>query len=429
MPQKLNKDVPTINGAMAFKFLEKFGSKPGLERISKLLETWGNPQDHMRVVLISGTNGKGSTTAFLSSILMQAGKKTGSFYSPHLLEFRERIQINGKMIPEAELEKLELEVKKYVDAEGEITYFEAAAACAYRYFAEQGVEYALMESGMGGRLDAVNAASEELAIITSIGFEHTKWLGSEISQIAYEKAGVMKNAKLAITGAGLGLETLKSEARKRGINLLAYGEDFEADVKKESLSGTMFDYSNEMQLAGMEIKMPGKFQVKNASLAVCAAENLECSENAIRAGLEKAKIRGRMEVLSKNPLIVADVAHNPSGTKALVDSLKALGHKKEEKIICVFSAMRDKNWKEMLKVLGEIVSVFVVCTPEGKERAEDAENLFLEAKKYAESYSSKSISDAVEFAKELANEDGMVLITGSIYMMEEVYYVLQNKKD
>ena len=402
---------------MAFEFLDKFESRPGLERITRLLGAWGNPQDKMKVILISGTNGKGSTAAFLSSILTKNGWKAGSFYSPHLLRFNERIQINGKMIPDSELERLEAEVKKWVEKGNEITYFEAVAAIAYRYFAEQEIDYAVMETGMGGRLDAVNVADEEIGIIASIGREHTKWLGTEISQIAYEKAGILKKG-LVITGAGVGLETIRGEIRKRGLNLLVFGEDFEGFVRKRGVDGSVFDYSNEVQLNGLEIGMLGDFQVKNASLAVCAASNLGCSEKAIREGLEKARIRGRLEVLSNEPLIVADVAHNAAGVKALVDSLSVFG---ERKIVCVFSCMRDKDWKEMIRVLGEVVGVFIVCAAEGKERAEETENLFSEAKKYAETYSSKSVGEAIEFAKELAGGKDLILITGSIYMMGEAY--------
>lgn len=408
---------------MAFEFLEKFGSKPGLERITKLLEEWGNPQDKMKVVLVGGTNGKGSVTAFLSSILSADGKKTGSFYSPHLLRFNERIKIDGKEIPDAEVGGLEGEVKEWIetqDSEMPITYFEAVAACAYRYFAEQGVEYAVMEVGMGGRLDAVNPVDEEIAIVTSIGLEHTKWLGSQISQIAYEKAGIMKKG-LAITGAGIGLETIKSEARKRGVNLLVLGEDFDGNLRERGLDGSIFDYSNEVQIAGLEISMLGGFQVRNASLAVCAAENLGCSESAIREGLKKARIRGRMEVLGELPLVLVDVAHNPAGVKALVDSLGVFW---EKKIVCVFSCMADKEYEEMLKVLGEKVDAFVLVKPAGNGRAEEPEVLLGKAKEYAEAYTSAGITDGIEFAKEMAGPDGMVLITGSIYMMEEVYAAL-----
>ncbi|MBD3417917.1 hypothetical protein GF412_02985, partial [Candidatus Micrarchaeota archaeon] len=238
-----------------------------------------------------------------------------------------------------------------------------------------------------------------------------------------------------------GLETIRSEARKRGVNLLVLGEDFDVFLRRKGLEGSMFDYSNGMQLEGLEVSMLGDFQVRNAALAVCAAENLGCSETAIREGLENARIRGRMEVLGKEPLIVADVAHNPAGIKALVDSLGVFGHSgklrpgkekgaeelhavNEKKIVCVFSCMRDKEYGKMLKVLGEKVEAFVLVKPEGNERAEEPEALLKKAQEYAEAYTSAGIKDGVEFAKEMAGPDGMVLITGSIYMMEEVYEAL-----
>ncbi|MEM4272450.1 MAG: Mur ligase family protein [Candidatus Bilamarchaeaceae archaeon] len=193
---------------MPFEFLEQFGSQPGLERISKLLSAWGNPERKMKVILVSGTKGKGSTVAFLASILRADGKKVGEYYSPHITHFNERIVFDGKEIPDSEVNRLEREVREWIElqnsGEGQeepqtgegmppsavrITYFEAVTACAYRYFAEQGAEYAVMEVGMGGRLDAVNAAEEEIAIITTIGRDHVQYLGSQISQIAYEKAG------------------------------------------------------------------------------------------------------------------------------------------------------------------------------------------------------------------------------------------------
>lgn len=406
---------------MPFEFLEKFGSRPGLERISRLLDAWGNPQGKMKVVLVSGTNGKGSTVAFLSSILRAQGRKAGSFYSPHLLRFNERIRVGGEEIADSEVERLESEVKKWVESGGEITYFEAVAACAYRYFEETGVEYAVMETGMGGRLDAVNAADEVVGIVTSVGLEHTKWLGTEISRIAYEKAGVLKKG-IAITGAGEGRETIRSEARKRGLNLLVLGEDFDAVVRRRGVDGSRFDYSGRMRLDGLEIGLLGDFQVRNASLAVCAAEGLGCSAGAIRAGLGAARIRGRMEVLAYEPLVVADVAHNPQGIKALADALGIFG---DRKIACVFSCMKDKDWKEMLRVLGEKVDTFIVCRPGGNERAEEPGEILGEAKKHAVAHAAGSVGDAIERAGKIAGADGMVLITGSIYMMEEAYGALQ----
>jgi dihydrofolate synthase/folylpolyglutamate synthase len=410
-----------------FAFLEKFGSRPGLGRVSSLLESWGNPQKEMKVVLVGGTNGKGSTTAFLSSILQASGKRVGSFYSPHLLRFNERIRINGVEIPDSDIPMLEAEVEKWLSWSGEgaegnggeriITYFEAVTACAYRYFAENSVDYAVMEVGMGGRLDAVNVAEEEIAIVTSIGLEHTKWLGSDIDSVAFEKAGIMKKG-LAVTGASSGLEKIKSEARKGGLNLLVYGEDFEGRIIDMGAGGASFDYSGEVEIGGLEIGMAGEFQVRNACLAICAAHNLGCKEDAVREGLLGARMRGRMEVLSKEPLIVADAAHNPAAVKALVDSLPIFG---ERQIICVFSCMKDKDYAEMLRALGERVSVFVFCKPANSERAEEPEELLEVGKEYAESYASRSVADAIEFAKGLAKEGRMVLVTGSIYMLEEAY--------
>ncbi len=410
---------------MWFKFLEKFGSRPGLERITKILEAFGNPQNKMKIIVVSGTNGKGSTTAFLSSILKENGWKTGSFFSPHLLKFNERIRINGKTISDLELKTLEKRIKNWVDEGNTLTYFEAIVACAYTYFADKGVEYAVMETGMGGRLDAVNVIPKELAIISSIGLEHTKWLGNTLEQIAYEKCGIIDGAKLVITGATKGLETIKREARKRGSNLLTYGEDFEGEILTENIYRTHFRYSNSTQFDELEINLAGEFQLKNACLAIAGAENLGCSALAIKTGLKKAKIRGRMEVLSEKPFILVDVAHNPAGIRALVSSLEKL---EKRNIVCIFCAMQDKNWKEMIKELGTIVKNFVVFTPNKNKRAEKCGNLLKEAKRYVKSYSVKNSGEALELAKKLAQkEQGIILITGSIYIMEEIYETLNKK--
>jgi dihydrofolate synthase/folylpolyglutamate synthase len=305
----------------------------------------------------------------------------------------------------------------------QITYFEAVTAFAFRYFAENKVEYAVMEVGMGGRLDAVNAAQEEIAIITTIGRDHTQYLGSQISQIAYEKAGILKKG-LGITSAGEGLETIRAEARKRKRTLLVLGEDFDVVPLEFGADGSTFDYSNQIRLEKLKISLLGRFQLKNAAVAVCAAENLWCSEAAIRKGLEKARIRGRMEIVSKEPLVLVDAAHNPLGIKALVDSLDIFG---ERRIICVFSCMKDKDVQEMLRALGEKCSEFFVAKTAGNERAAEVEELEEIASEYGRVYALKSVSDAVKAALLKAKKEDLVLITGSIYMMEEVYKELGKK--
>lgn len=413
---------------MPFSFLEQFGSQPGLDRVTKLLSDWGNPERKMKVILVSGTKGKGSTVAFLASMLRADGKKVGEYYSPHLIRFSERIVLDGKEIPDSEVLRLEKEIKEWISAqedaaEMKITYFEAVTACAYRYFAEQGAEYAVMEVGMGGRLDAVNAADEEIAIITSIGRDHVQYLGSQISQIAYEKAGILKKG-LGITSAGIGVETIRVEARKRRRNLLVLGEDFDVIPLETGLDGSTFDYSNKINLKNLKISLLGKFQLKNAAAAVCAAENLGCSEKAIREGLLKAKIKGRMEIVRNEPLVLVDAAHNPLGIKALVDSLDLFG---ERKVICVFSCMKDKDVSEMLCALGEKCSEFFVAKTAGTSRAMGVEELEEAAGEYGQVYSFESVSDAVKAALEHADKEDLVLITGSIYMMNEVYKGLEKK--
>ncbi|MFA5050263.1 MAG: Mur ligase family protein [Candidatus Micrarchaeia archaeon] len=208
------------------KRLSKLGSTLGLSRIRKLLKKWGNPQNNFKVILVAGTNGKGSVVAYLSSILKEAGYRTGSFYSPHLIDYNERIKINGEKIPNKLLKKYSREIIKYLDSGGKITLFEAITAIAFRYFSEKRVEYAVMETGMGGRLDATNIANEEIGIITNIGLEHTRWLGKTEGKIAGEKAGIIKKGKV-ITGArGRALEVIKKTAKRKGKKIFTLGEDF-----------------------------------------------------------------------------------------------------------------------------------------------------------------------------------------------------------
>ena len=402
-----------------FSFLEKFGSIPGLERVGALLGEWGNPQKKMKVVLVGGTNGKGSVTAMLSSVLREQGFGVGAFYSPHLLRFNERIVFNGKEIGDGEIRKYEGMVREWVDRGKVITYFEAVTASAYHYFAKKGAEYAVMEIGMGGRLDAANIAEEALSVITNISPEHTRWLGETEKEIAFEKAGIMKKGP-AVTGAGIGLEVIEREARKRKLPLRVYGEDFECNPLSVTSSGSVFDYSGEREYTGLGIPLIGKHQMKNAGLAVCGAEVLGCSEDAVRKGLGKAKMRGRLEVLSKEPLVVADVAHNPAGAWVVRETVPLFGR---EKVTIVFGCMKDKDWKDMVKSLGEVASGFIFTKP-GTERAEDPEKLAKEGRKYCPSSVVEEPGEAVKIAVEAEKEDGLIIVTGSFYMMREVYEAL-----
>ena len=397
-----------------FAFLEKFGWKPGLERVEKMLAEWGNPQDNMNSILVGGSNGKGSVTAMLAEILRAEGFRVGSYYSPHLLEFGERIRVNGINIGEGMLDLYAGRTKGWINAGNEITYFEALTASAYDYFSANHVDWAVMEVGMGGRLDAVNVAREKLSVISSISMEHKEWLGDTEEKIAYEKAGIIKNGPCV---SGSGNEAIHRRAREVDAPLYVYGEDFECEEREAGAERTIFDYVGKERMEGLELAMLGKFQVRNAGLAVRAAGELGIGEESIRKGLKKAKLRGRLEVLSREPLVVADVAHNPGGASALVESLEIFGKRRR---IIVFGCMKDKEWKDVLKILSRAADKFIFAKVD-MERAEEPEKLLDEGRKYCESEIAESIGGAVGKALEEAGEEDMVLVTGSLYIMKDAY--------
>lgn len=393
--------------------LKPFGSKPGLSRIRKLLTKWGNPQNKFKVILVSGTNGKGSTVSYLSSILKQAGLKVGSFYSPHLVNYTERIRINGKEISDKEFRKYEDRIVDYFEKGNKITYFEAITAIAFQYFSDKKVEYAVMEIGMGGRLDACNIADEEIAVVTNIGKEHTRWLGKKQEEIAYEKIGVLKKG-IGITGAkGSALGRIKKEAGKRGRKLFSLNKDFFVSNIIASSTRTIFNYKGERNYKKLELKMLGDCQAENASLAIRASEELKIQEKYVRKGLKKAKIRGRMDLINQNPKILVDVAHNPEGMKQLVKNLEIFEY---DRLILIFGVMKDKNWKKMIKLLDKRADEIILVKPK-HNRAEDPNKIKRYLGRGKVILESKN---AIDYTRKTIRKKDLVLITGSIYFIGEI---------
>ena len=410
--------------------LSKFGSILGLERIEKLLEKWGNPQNKMKVILVAGTNGKGSTTAYLASILQEAGFKVGSYFSPHLKKYNERIKINGKKISDQDLEEYSQEIMEYVHKGNTITLFEALTAIAYRYFAENKVEYAIMEAGMGGRFDATNIAKEEIAIITNIGLEHTEYLGETEEKIAFEKAGIIKQGIVITSVEGKALEVIKKEA-ERGKGLFVLENEFKVKNILATENGTTFDYSGKKNYEKIELIMLGEYQAKNAALAIRAAEELGIKEKYIRSGLKKSKINGRMKILSQKPetsktrdpgpVVLVDGAHNLHGVNELVKNLKLFDY---EELILVFGVMKDKNWKEMILQVGKKANKIILNkTKTQEERVLEPEEIkkFLEENRFnGEIKIILDVKDSIKYAKTIANQRDLILVCGSIYMIGEV---------
>jgi dihydrofolate synthase/folylpolyglutamate synthase len=399
--------------------LGRFGIMPGLERIEKICEALGRPQDRLRVVLVTGTNGKGSITAALASMLTAAGYRTGSYFSPHLARYNERIRIDGREIADDEFAPYERKLLEMHDRGQEMTLFEALTAIAYAYFADRGCEFAVMEIGMGGRYDATNIAMEEAAVISNAELEHTEYLGETVAKIALDKARIIKNPKcFAVTGcSGIALDAVKARAGEVGARLMTRGKDFKVTVRETKIDGTVFDYERKGKIyERLSIPLAGKHQAANAALAIAVAEGLGTGETAIRNGLAKVEHRGRLQIIGRSPLVIADGAHNPAGVRTLVGSLDLFPR---EKLVCVFTALKDKDWRTMLSLLGPKCDLMVINQlPDA--RAESAGKIAAEAKRYAQAVVVKGVKESVELAKSEAGKRGMVLICGSLYMLGQV---------
>jgi len=391
---------------MVFDSLLRKGSRPGLERIEKAMEILGNPQDNFPVILVAGTNGKGSVVSYISSTLQEAGYRVGSYFSPHLVRWNERIKINGKEISGEEIAKYEqriLEIANRTD----LTEFEASTALAYAYFSDENVDFAVMEVGMGGRLDATNVASERLSVITRIDFDHMEFLGDTLEKIAWEKAGIMKNSNAVVCNVH---EVFDRKAREIGKKAYALGRDFTFEERRADENGNEFLYKGKKEFE-LRTGMIGRYQMENASIAARACEELGVDEDAIANGIEKARIRGRLEIMQKNPLVIFDAAHNPNGAESLRNSIPLFGKKR---LILVFGVMKDKDWVRMLNILKPDV---LVATEVKTERSEKAENI-------VKAFGGKAVKEprkALEYAKSIAGEGDIVVATGSIYMLGELY--------
>lgn len=346
--------------------LQRSGIKLGLERTVNLLETIGNPQDCFRSVHIAGTNGKGSVAAYLNSILYHGGLTSGLFTSPHLVEYAERVRIDGAAISRADLTSIVSDIAAPIVETG-ASFFEATTAVAFEQFRRKRVQVAAVEVGMGGRLDSTNVLMPELTAITSIDFDHMRYLGKTLGEIAREKAGILKPGVPVVTGKLRrgAREAVKATARSRGSKLYEVGRHAEFDMLGMDIGGCYFEYRGLRGRRIFKTRMPGWHQVANASLAVLLAELLEdrgvrIDDAAIEKGVEAALWPGRLQVLSERPLVIADGAHNVAGTRMLARSLEDMG---VFPAITVFAVLRDKRYKDMLRYLSGVSRSFIFTRP------------------------------------------------------------------
>lgn len=404
---------------MAMKLEEKlgkYGSKPGLERIAKVMDSLGNPQKDLRIIMVTGTNGKGSTSAYISSILKEEGYRVGTFVSPHTVSPFERFQINGEWIPEEKMNEYERKMLGLYEKGHEMTVWEAYAAIAYDYFRDEKVDFAVIEIMMGGRYDATNIADAHISVITTVGLDHTEFLGDSVEKIAGEKAGIIKKG-VCITGVGedvVGI--LNMEAKGKGVELKRLGKDFFREIKELEPSASVFDYMGANYYLDLKTSLAGDHQTFNGALAVAVAEELGISEEAIRAGLMNAKHPGRMQVVNNEPRIIVDAAHNPQGIGTLIANLNIYDY---ENLIVVFGAKKTKDWMRMVELLAPHASKFIATKVD--ESSVEPSELKDKAGTFTESYERKDLKSALRIAIEKCGEKDLILICGSIYLLQEVY--------
>jgi len=434
--------------------LQKHGIKFGLENISRLMSLFDKPHESFLSVHVAGTNGKGSVSAIIASVLRTAGLKVGLFTSPHIVSFTERIRINDEEITENDVVGLTEEIRGVVERRGDFspTFFEVVTAMALLYFKRKKVDIAVIEVGMGGRLDATNIITPEVSVITNISYDHREFLGSTLKEIAHEKAGIIKDGVPVVVSyqEPEAMEVIERKAIEKGARLYVYGRDFSSALRREDLSGICFDYwSGDSQFAIPDLVLPliGEHQMQNASVAIKAAMIVLKNRNAlcvmryesrknslnslpithyssrIREGLENVRWPGRLEIVKEDPLILIDGAHNPAAAGALSKAFKKLFLRKYGRIIIVLGIMSDKDVRGIMEPLLPFASEIILTSPE-YSRAASPEKLASTAASlgFFNVRIALTVKDAIEMATDLAHDatdPSLIVITGSFYTIGE----------
>ncbi|MFA5077653.1 MAG: folylpolyglutamate synthase/dihydrofolate synthase family protein [Candidatus Micrarchaeia archaeon] len=406
--------------------LNILGGKLGLARERKLLMALRKPQEKMKVILVGGTSGKGSTAAMIASMLQASGFKTGRFTKPHLSRFTERISINGREITEGELARIASNVRCEAEKlEGEKpTFFEITVAIAYSYFAEKKVDFAVIEVGLGGRLDATNTADALVSVITNVSLEHTEILGKTIEKIAFEKAGIIKERGMVVTSAkGPALRVILREAKRKRAKALVLGRDFRITGPAARVSGSQrFRYSSlNARQRTFQLPLLGTHQLKNAACALACVESISSSrvpEKAMRDGLAKVKWPGRLELVQKNPYVVLDCAKDPDAVKTTLREIEKIF--KYKRLIAVVSISSDKNFRKMARSIARAADVTIVTKHSVLSRAVETKVLAREASRdCAFVLEVQRVQGAVARALEIAEKRDLVLVTGSVFAAGE----------
>lgn len=403
-------------------------TKPGLERISALCEKLGNPQKELRFIHVAGTNGKGSFCSMLDSVLRKAGYKTGLFTSPYIKDFNERMQFCGNNIADEELAEITEYIRPIADRmEDKPTEFELITAIGFEYFKRKRCDVVILEAGMGGRLDSTNIIeSSLLSVITGISLDHTAFLGDTVEKIAAEKAGIIKpNGAVLYGGNSVSAEAvIKAKADEMGADY-HFADKSSLRIVSSDLTGSSFDY---LGYRSLRLSLLGLYQPQNAANVISAVEilrskGMNISEEALREGLLSARWPARFEVISREPLIIFDGAHNPEGIDTAVESIKH--YFGDTKVAILTGVMRDKDYKYIANRFSEISARAFTVTP-ANPRALDAAEYARVLESFGISATpGRSVTDALADAKAYARLSGSPLIClGSLYMYCEIINAL-----
>jgi dihydrofolate synthase/folylpolyglutamate synthase len=403
--------------------LQKYGIKFGLSSTSDLLARLGNPHKNLQAIHIAGTNGKGSTAAMLSAILARTGMQVGLYTSPHLVRFNERFRLNDHDVDDREIMDVFRRVKDVVDEREPPTFFEMTTAMALSLFAEKGVDWAILEVGMGGRLDATNVIQPQITIINNVAFDHQEFLGSTLGRIAREKAGIIKKGVPLITAVKqpVALAVIKERCLALAAPCYRIGQQ----IKVRSRGKRCFSYRGmKWRLENLQLPLAGGHQLLNAATALGALEVLEqlgrlhpISEQ-VQEGLGKTRWPGRLEWFSEHPPVLLDGAHNNAG---IVSLRKALQEEYTYKrLIIVLGIMADKDLRGMLHKLAPLADHIILTRPR-YERAAEPESLREVAGEFAKRTELiRSVRQALKRAMTLATSEDLVVVTGSLYFIGEV---------
>lgn len=393
--------------------LNFMGIKPGLDNIKKILNEFNNPQDKIKVIHVAGTNGKGTTCNFFYNVLLNLNFKVGLFTSPHIHKINDRIEINKNKIDDSSIDEIMTKLVYFENVLNiKLTKFEILTVLAFVYFEKSKVDYAVIEVGMGGRLDSTNVVKKPLvSVICNIGLDHTDFLGDTIEEISFEKAGIIKNncPTVVYDLEQKSYEVIKKIAEKRNSRL--YKADFsKIDIKDINLHRSIFDYKN---FQNVEISMLGYSAIKNACVVLESFKNIfNFDFKEVLLGIKNTTLKNRFTLVKEKPTIIFDSSHNPQAVEAMIENINLYFENK--KILFVLGVLKDKNYEEILNKVTNYAKRFYFCKPVN-ERALEPEILKNLLDKKVESDIFKSSELALKKAIDDSKEDEVIILFGSFY--------------